>query len=276
VEFEVYQGLGAAAGRFDPTPGTLRDPRHGKSLVPELTAALVGVCALGDLDAVSYESISPDNNAGGGADLALPVTRTLEQLLSFRLQQEAEKQTQRARDAVLFATEDLHTFAAQGSAQVHGTLAALAAWGSSSSGSAQPTEVERIDDDDNDGGAKTTNAAAAAANAKAALHASLPGGPLFSLSALALQKSCVLTCRVVPPPPSVKRVYFIRHGQSEWNRATEDTYSVRMALPRVSASTGFLFLLSLYSSPRTHTIETLQVRPFALVLTFFCACLCVR
>jgi len=38
---------------------------------------------------------------------------------------------------------------------------------------------------------------------------------------------CELTFRVVLPPPCRKRVFFIRHGQSEWNRATEETYDVR-------------------------------------------------
>ena len=39
-------------------------------------------------------------------------------------------------------------------------------------------------------------------------------------------RPCTLSLRVVPPPPAVKRVFFIRHGQSEWNRATEETYRV--------------------------------------------------
>jgi len=38
---------------------------------------------------------------------------------------------------------------------------------------------------------------------------------------------CELAFRVVLPPPCRKRVFFIRHGQSEWNRATEETYDVR-------------------------------------------------
>lgn len=38
---------------------------------------------------------------------------------------------------------------------------------------------------------------------------------------------CELTFRIVTPPPVRKRVYFIRHGQSEWNKATEETFDVR-------------------------------------------------
>jgi len=44
--------------------------------------------------------------------------------------------------------------------------------------------------------------------------------------ATAIDRPCGLTMRVLVPPPSVKRVFFIRHGQSEWNRATEETFNV--------------------------------------------------
>ena len=40
------------------------------------------------------------------------------------------------------------------------------------------------------------------------------------------QEPCFLRIRIRMPPPARKRVFFIRHGQSEWNRATEETYSL--------------------------------------------------
>jgi len=41
-----------------------------------------------------------------------------------------------------------------------------------------------------------------------------------------LQSRCELRFRILIPPPTRKRVFFIRHGQSEWNKATEETYNV--------------------------------------------------
>ena len=42
-----------------------------------------------------------------------------------------------------------------------------------------------------------------------------------------MHKSCYLRMRIRKPPPVQKRIFFIRHGQSEWNRATEETFSLR-------------------------------------------------
>lgn len=32
--------------------------------------------------------------------------------------------------------------------------------------------------------------------------------------------------RILTPPPKRKRLYLVRHAQSQWNQATEETYSV--------------------------------------------------
>ena len=44
------------------------------------------------------------------------------------------------------------------------------------------------------------------------------------------QRPCFLRVRIRKPPPAQKRIFFIRHGQSEWNRATEETYNLREVL----------------------------------------------
>ena len=239
VEFEVYQGI--VAGSFDVSSGTWLESNPG--LATELTSALVGVCTLENLDALSYEALSTDFDANpdDAPLLTLPVTRTLNQLLSFRLQLETERQTQRARDAVLFATEDLQFLAAQGTDTAVQAVQALrdpsrawSAWtdnSNNSNTSGRTIEFEEKKDNAEDAASPKV----APAKPSAALF-SMFDSPVFS-AAQAAQKSCELTCRVLPPPPSVKRVYFVRHGQSEWNRATEDTYNVSsrraLNLPRV-------------------------------------------
>ena len=236
VEFEVYQGV--VAGSFDVSSGTWLESNPG--LATELTSALVGVCTLENLDKLSYEALSTDFDANpdDARVIMLPVTRTLNQLLSFRLQLEAEKQTLRARDAVLFATEDLQFLAAQATDTAAQAVEALrdpsrawSAWNHSSSnsksGNGSSRTIEYEEKDNSEGAVSPKATPAAPTTTTAASPFSLFDSPLFN-TAQAAQKSCELTCRVLPPPPSVKRVYFVRHGQSEWNRATEDTYNVRV------------------------------------------------
>lgn len=71
---------------------------------------------------------------------------------------------------------------------------------------------------------------------------------LFHLSSCDLTRACApferlpsqLTFRVLTSPPIKKRLFFIRHGQSEWNKATEETYMLHkmMALDHPLSSRG--------------------------------------